>query len=105
PKHNVDGVSNSAQIWATVPNPEAGVTAVEHLTFNAPVDAGLSNQCGRAVFTDVHTGSGDTGGAAFPSECVSTGLTPAERALAFTLFDLSSCVLSDQVAPQPLPLQ
>jgi hypothetical protein len=102
-KHNLIGVDSSkAQSWITVPGPgpDGGTEKlVEYMTFNTPIDSPAAMQCGRVVYSDLHVSSGDITGQPFPSGCVTSDLSPQEKALEFMLFDLSSCVQSDSVPP------
>jgi len=95
--------------WLSAPNPNNGnIPSLQHLTFNVPLnppplpdgDAGV--QCGRVVFSDFHvaTSAIRSKSITFPQTCIlDGGFTPQEKALVFMLFDLSSCVQSDDTAP------
>jgi hypothetical protein len=102
----VAAVNMPTQSWINITTPNS----VEYLTFNTPVEATADNQCGRVVETDIHvkavvsTQNGKDTSAnnkPFPSGCMSTVLSPQEKALEFLFFDLSACVLPDSQQPQP----
>ena len=101
------------QQWIyTDKNPASGSMGhgVEYMTMNTPVEqaATPANQCGRAVYTDLHVSAASPDSSQsttpFPGGCVSSDLTAQEKALIFMLFDLSSCVMSETVPPMPPPV-
>jgi hypothetical protein len=75
-----------------------------YISANTPIEEATTpdQQCGRIVHTGIHvaTVAGDTI-APFPTGCVSAPLKPQEEAMEFLLFDLSSCVSNEKVAPTP----
>jgi hypothetical protein len=100
----VDGTVGQRWLFDNAPS-----TTV-HYTFNTPVaallpDGGAPEQCGRVVFSDFHVSASalntntDNTSATFPSSCKNEPLNGQEKALAFMLFDLSSCVQRDEVPP------
>jgi hypothetical protein len=64
----------------------------QNFQFTTPNEVDAGSRCGKVVFSDMHV-SGGPGAGSYPGSCgTSTTLTPQEKALAFMLFDLSSCV-------------
>jgi hypothetical protein len=112
-EHSVDSVvPGVAQRWiyGTDPGGEVGEDRVpemvQYFSFTTPV--GLA-ECGRMVFSDVHVsfGADPYSDVPFPQRCEMSSpdseLSPQEKALAFMLFDLSSCIQkeTDEV---PMPV-
>jgi hypothetical protein len=80
------------QRWVDSPTMEP-----QYFSFDAPIGADPSTQCGQMVFTDLHVSSGTGGdssaaGTPFPDGCTATSLSPQEKALIFLLFDLTNCL-------------
>jgi hypothetical protein len=108
PRYNsvVQKTNTTSQAWIT--SSESGTsTSTMYFSFDTPVnasssgDGGAANYCGRAVFSDLHV-AGDPATKDTPPPpggCTDADLSPQEKALEFMLFDLSSCVIPDTVAP------
>ncbi len=90
PQWFVDSVRPPAQRWVSTMNP----TTIQHLTFNTPISAPESQQCGRVVFSNFHAG-GSTGVGVFPSTCVAGPLSNEEKIIEYMLFDVTACVQPD----------
>ncbi|HWF83629.1 MAG TPA: hypothetical protein VG222_02215 [Vicinamibacterales bacterium] len=108
-RHDIDDVDPMlAQSWATDTMPSDSKAGIAHLTFNTPLnppidpDNGGPLYCGRVVYSDFHVAQSEAMGSTFPSACQSGPLTDQEKALAFMLFDLSSCVQPDSQPPPPI---
>jgi hypothetical protein len=109
PRYNATvGANNShSQPWV-VADPASGTSgATMQFTFDAPVgappapDGGAPLYCGRAAFSDLHAAGDPTtmDTSPPPAGCAAVDLSPQEKALEFTLFDLSSCVVADSAGP------
>jgi hypothetical protein len=94
-------------------DPSTSPNDTKYLSFETPIGGivgadsgpeGTPQYCGKAVFTDLHTG-----GSLFstvnsiPSGCTKAALSPQQKALEFLFFDLSACVTSDTIIPPPPP--
>ncbi len=106
---SVVSVNSPTLRWIYGPNAS---TDVKYLSFQTPIggmvvpDAGEGTPayCGKAVFTDLHTG-GETSSTvgSIPNGCPGGGLSAQQKALEFLFFDLSACVSNDHVAPPTFP--
>ncbi len=101
-----------SQSWIQADMASGAPNNTMYFSFDTPVNAplgsdGLPAYCGRAVFSDLHvSGSPSTMDThPPPGGCQDTDLSPQEKVLEFMLFDLSSCVIPDSVAPSVPVLQ
>ena len=93
-QHTVTSVDTAkAERWIWVPNATGG-PSVQYLAFTTPLAEPEDNRCGKAVMSDIHVSTGDdsAGGLRFPGGCLTSGLTPQEKVLAFMIFDIAGCV-------------
>jgi hypothetical protein len=107
PRYNaVVGATNTpSQPWITSDMQADMPNQTMYFSFDTPVTQTTTppNYCGRAVFSDLHVAGDpsttDNQNGPPPGGCVNADLSPQEKALEFMLFDLSSCVIPDTVAP------
>jgi hypothetical protein len=97
-------VNAPTQRWVYTTTP-----SVQSFTFNTPLDVSADKQCGRVFYSSFEVsgfadGADPTKTLTFPAECDDKPLTPQERVLEFSLFDLASCVQIDTVTPVPPPI-
>jgi hypothetical protein len=88
-KHDMNGVIAPTQSWLTL-NDTTHNNPVMQLTFNTPI--GAQNQCGRVLFNEYHVedpGTANTTNVTFPNECSNGAMTPQEKLLEFSLFNLT----------------
>jgi hypothetical protein len=114
-KHNADvsATNTPSQPWIVADQTSSAPGATQYFSFNTPTDA-LANVgdmssaqfCGRVVFSDLHVGaaSEDDPEKPVPTGCTDRALSPQEAALEFMLFDLSSCIMPEDVPPTPPPV-
>jgi hypothetical protein len=110
----IDQIKPLSQRWIYEPSsvavPTGAAMYTHYFSFNTPVGAAETAQCGRFVYTALHVadaattdfpgdplrvGGGTTGTTivSFPDCCYArTGLSPQEKALEFMIFDLSGCL-------------
>jgi hypothetical protein len=98
-RNDVNLVTNGkATRWIYSDTPGGNATSAYstlYLSFNTPVTQQVQNQCGRAVFSDIHVAGTSSGFCQNPSALYQPNL----NALEFLFFDLSSCVQDDKQPP------
>ena len=90
PRQMCDSVDKTiAEQWLYA----SGTNKPQTIQFTTPIEMPKEQRCGKVVFTDMHvSGDGSVPGTAFPDNCEAGAMSPQEKALAFMLFDIASCV-------------
>ena len=72
----------------------SGVEFPQMFQFTTPLEVAKDDRCGKVVFSDMHVASGSTSspGTPFPGGCSTAEMTAQEKALAFMMFDIASCI-------------
>ncbi|MGE5186309.1 MAG: carboxypeptidase-like regulatory domain-containing protein [Acidobacteriota bacterium] len=81
---------NKAERWIYWDN--GGSQYPQDFQFTTPNEAPKDQRCGKVVFSDMHVTSEQSSSGTFPSGCTTSALTAQEKALAFMLFDIATCV-------------
>jgi hypothetical protein len=109
-RHNADvsPMQDASQPWILASSSSRAPGATQYFSFNTPTEQAKmpdGKVCGRVVFSDLHVGaaSNDSNSMSVPESCRNQDLSPQEKALEFMLFDLSACVIPDDVPPAPPP--
>lgn len=89
-RHDFDGVNPPTQKWLTLDDP-ADKNPVMQFVFDTPVGA-IGKQCGKVLFDEYHVENPTMRnvGVSFPAECSAAAMTPQEKLLEFSLFDLTN---------------
>jgi hypothetical protein len=102
----IDQIKPPSQRWiyepANIAAPTGSAVYTHYFSFNTPIGAAQSAQCGKFVYTALHVtdsattdfpGDPDTGaGNVFPGCCYArSGLSPQEKAMEFMIFDMFAC--------------
>ena len=92
-KHDMNGgVAGLSETWLTL---NSTGNPVMQLVWDTPVPASatatVTNQCGRVLFNEYHVEAVNTDtGTVFPNECATGAMTPQEKLLEYSLFELTN---------------
>ena len=87
-RKDFNGVNAPTQSWITF-NDTAASNPVMQFVFDTPIAA--TNQCGKVLFNEYHVENGNsTPRESFPIECGTGAMTPQEKLLEYSLFELTS---------------
>jgi hypothetical protein len=65
----------------------------QNFQFTTPVEVTPDQRCGKVVYSDMHVSGNGGEGPTYPESCGDDlTMSPQEKALAFMLFDLASCI-------------
>jgi hypothetical protein len=91
-RSTVSSITTGAERWTYT---KGDGQRPQNFQFTTPQLVPADQRCGKVVFSDMHVSGGPSGGD-YPDSCGNggavTALTPQEKALAFMIFDLASCV-------------
>jgi len=93
-RHDLNGVIAPTQSWLALnAGPADDPNPVMQFVFDTPIaPAGTTvNQCGRVLFNEYHVENPPTSpaGKDFPAECSTAAMTPQEKLLEYSLFELT----------------
>ena len=91
-RKDLNGVIPPTVSWLNLNDLAAG-NPVMQMVFDTPVlPVGTAgNQCGRVLFNEYHVeNSAGANGSTFPNECTTTAMTPQEKLLEYSLFELTN---------------
>jgi hypothetical protein len=91
-RRDFNSVIPPTQAWLTL-NDGSASPPIEQITFNTPVGAEASAQCGRVLFNEYHViNLNNSANMSYPAECPVRPMTAQEEMLEYALFDLSAFV-------------
>ncbi len=80
--------NTKAERWTFI----KGSEEPQNFQFTTPLEAPVDQRCGKVVFSDMHVSGGPENGD-YPDSCgPNLEMSPQEKALAFMIFDLATCV-------------
>ncbi len=98
-KNDFSGINSAInQSWLTL---NATNNPVMQFVFDTPVGQS-SGQCGRVLFNEYHVENGSSSGSTFPAECSSGAMTPQEKLLEYSLFELTDDGGQGSISPTAL---
>jgi len=91
-RQDLNGVIAPTEAWLNLNDVKAG-NPVMQMVFDTPVAAvgSSTNQCGRVLFNEYHVENASVPiGTIFPNECAATAMSPQEKLLEYSLFELTN---------------